>query len=203
MRLDSGPNDDVLLFISGRVSASQAPLLVESFEMSMPPYPARSCAHSTSPTGHGGIDFYKFRETNVLWAKELADAVDFMWHAGRCAVCHSSPLSLHGQLMKTCPRSGFLFTPPLSSLPLHSFGRLLIIFETCHAESFLAHLKTPNVVAIATSGMDEDSVAVGWPEKFVATLHRCCLLLLLLIVSPHDCRVLARPQPRRRSASPQ
>ena len=34
-------------------------------------------------SGHGGVDFYKFRETNVLWAQELAETVDAMWRHGR------------------------------------------------------------------------------------------------------------------------
>jgi glycosylphosphatidylinositol transamidase (GPIT) subunit GPI8 len=129
-------------------------------------------------TGHGGIDFYKFRETNVLWAKELADAVDYMWHAGRCAACHASD--------ENTPASSFDSPQPLSFLPssCHSFGRLLIIFETCHAESFLAHLKTPNVVAIATSGMDEDSVAVGLIGRVVALSAFTDIFLTRLPRSP-------------------
>lgn len=42
----------------------------------------------------------------------------------------------------------------------HRYGEILFIADTCHAESLIADITSPNVIAVASSGRHEDSYSV-------------------------------------------
>ncbi|EGD76563.1 hypothetical protein PTSG_07678 [Salpingoeca rosetta] len=71
-------------------------------------------------TGHGGVDFLKFRDTHVISGAELGDMFYTMHEKRR-------------------------------------YKQVLFILETCHSESMLEHIRSPNILSIGSSSKHEDS----------------------------------------------
>ena len=102
------------------------PTLRGEYDLELTPWSRRLLSGSTSSllvylTGHGGVGFLKFQDSDYLYSEDLHAAVTLMSHR---------------QL----------------------FGRLLIVVETCHAESMCIGIdRIPNVACVASSAIDEES----------------------------------------------
>eukprot|EP01147_Barroeca_monosierra_P004506 gene4506-6730_t len=79
-------------------------------------------------TGHGGVDFLKFRDTNVISGTELGNMFYTMYEQKR-------------------------------------YKQVFFMLDTCHAESMLAQIHSPNILSIGSSAWDEDSYAVTSSRK--------------------------------------
>ena len=85
-------------------------------------------------TGHGGEGFLKFQDDNELSSVELADVVNQMWLRRRC-----------------------VFIDVLYS---DRYNEILLITDSCQAESMGSVVYSPNVITVGSSQIGEDSLAV-------------------------------------------
>lgn len=73
-------------------------------------------------TGHGGMGFLKFQDSEEISSKELADALAQMWQKRR-------------------------------------YHEVLVVIDTCQASSMYGKFYTPNILAVASSLIGEDSLS--------------------------------------------
>ena len=93
--------------------------------------------------GHGGDEFFKFRDVEEMAAAELSAAIGSMW-------------------------------------ALKRYGELVLVVDTCQAESMSAAICAPAVVSIASSARGESSYSLGQDnglgvalvDRFTHALHQ-------------------------------
>lgn len=85
-------------------------------------------------TGHGGDGFLKFQDDSELSSIELADVVNQMWLRRR-------------------------YSSVIFAL-ICRYNEMLLVTDTCQAESMGREIYSPNVITIGSSKVGEDSLAV-------------------------------------------
>lgn len=96
-------------------------------------------------TGHGGDGFLKFQDSEEITSQELADAVEQMWEKKR--------------LVELGFGKGSVFLNIFFCI--FSYNELFLMVDTCQAASLYEKFTSPNILAVASSLVGEDSLSVS------------------------------------------
>lgn len=97
-------------------------------------------------TGHGGDGFLKFQDSEEITSQEMADALEQMWQKQRFF-----PLKEQKQI----------YTPYF-----YRYHEIFFMIDTCQAASMYEKFYSPNILAVGSSLVGEDSLSVSeFPEK--------------------------------------
>lgn len=100
-------------------------------------------------TGHGGDGFLKFQDSEEITNVDLADAIQQMWEKQRY-----KPSLLLNILILLSHIIDILY-----SLMIDRYHEMLFIVDTCQAASLYQKFYSPNVLAIGSSLVGEDSLS--------------------------------------------
>lgn len=95
-------------------------------------------------TGHGGDGFLKFQDSEEITNHELADAFEQMWQKQRLVRSIAAFLA-------ECTKFYFSFR----------YNEIFFMIDTCQAASMYEKFYSPNILAVASSLVGEDSLSVG------------------------------------------
>ena len=91
-------------------------------------------------TGHGGNEFLKFQDNEEISAFDIADAFEQMWQKKRC----SSRYLLYLHFITFLCR----------------YNEMLLMVDTCQANTMYSKLYSPNILATGSSQLGENSYSV-------------------------------------------
>ena len=95
-------------------------------------------------TGHGGNEFLKFQDNEEISAFDLADAFEQMYQKKRYIYIFLTVLYLSFQRL-------FAF----------SYNEIFFMIDTCQANTLHSKLYSPNIFAVGSSGLGENSYSVS------------------------------------------
>ena len=118
-------------------------------------------------TGHGGDGYFKFRDREELTSERFAEAITTMTSLKRYAIFTSCIYTAASQVC-ICTISVSCLSCWLNRIETavliidpNRYSELLVIVDTCHAESMISRISAPDVLAIASSRHDEESKSVS------------------------------------------
>ena len=97
-------------------------------------------------TGHGGNEFLKFQDNEEISAFDIADAFEQMYQK---------------------KRYGFIFIFKLTNLLINfffffpSYNEMFFMIDTCQANTMYTKLYSPNIFAVGSSNLGENSYSVS------------------------------------------
>ena len=109
-------------------------------------------------TGHGGDDFLKFQDADELSGQDLADAFEQMWQKRRCG-----PRGLAARVRRagaTGPHAAQRRIHRRRAVLLPRYRELLFMIDTCQAGTMFKRVYSPNIAAVGSSRLGENSYAV-------------------------------------------
>lgn len=97
-------------------------------------------------TGHGGEEFLKFQDVEEISSQDLADAFAQMYEQNRSRIS-------------------------LITLTQQRYHEILFMIDTCQANTLYKRFYSPNILAIGSSRLGENSYSVSSHSVFLISQH--------------------------------
>lgn len=109
-------------------------------------------------TGHGGDEFLKFQDNEEISAFDVADAVEQMYEKKRCVSRPPPPSTFLLPSSRRAQRTKIV--------AVRRYNKMLLMFDTCQANTMYSKVYSPNVLATGSSKLGEPSYSVCPPPPF-------------------------------------
>lgn len=111
-------------------------------------------------TGHGGDGFLKFQDSEEITNHELADAFEQMWQKQRYGIVDKSKIVTDNVKSKFVVILIRFFLDWINSM-FCRYNEIFFMIDTCQAASMYEKFYSPNILAVASSLVGEDSLSVS------------------------------------------